>query len=71
LEDGWLLLSWFQDGVGQTPIDAREKGAKNISPRQLGVPLREKNDWLEAVLAEQEALIRALDRFKEAHAKST
>ena len=63
LEGGWLFVSWFQDGVGQTPINIQTRG-KSVPPRQLGALLSEQNRWLELVLAEQGTLARDLDLSK-------
>lgn len=36
LEDGWVFLAWFQDGVGPIPIDISSKVRSNVPAKQLG-----------------------------------
>jgi hypothetical protein len=64
LETGWLLLSWFQPGVGQIPINILTKSSK-IPPKQLGQYTTEQQRWLNLIFAETEVLEREFARFKQ------
>jgi hypothetical protein len=69
LESGWQFLSWFQDGVGDTPIHILSKTPGQIPPRQLAAYMKEQNRWLELISAEGEILSRECARFKQAYTK--
>jgi hypothetical protein len=70
VETGWQFLSWFQDGVGQTPIRVLSKTPQNIPARQLVEYMEDQDRWLKLVFAEREVLAREIERFKAAHSKS-
>jgi hypothetical protein len=67
LESGWQFLSWFQDGVGDTPINVLSKTPAQIPPRQLAAYMKDQNRWLEIVSAESEILARECAHFKQVH----
>jgi len=68
LEDGWVFLAWFQDGVGPIPIDISSKVRSNVPAKQLGQYKKIQNQWLELVIAEWGVLQQEVDRFKQANA---
>jgi NDP-sugar pyrophosphorylase family protein len=68
LQDGWVFLAWFQDGVGPIPIDISSKVRSNVPAKQLGQYKKIQNQWLELVMAEWGVLQQEVDRFKQANA---
>jgi hypothetical protein len=70
LEDGWVFLAWFQDGVGPIPIDISSKVSKNVPTKQLARYMKVQNQWLDLVMGEWRVLQHEVDCFKQAHATS-
>lgn len=67
LEAGWYFLSWFQEGVGQIPINLRGKTPSTIPARQLSAFNNERSRWLDLIISEGEVLTRERDRLKKAN----
>jgi hypothetical protein len=65
IETGWTLLGWFQDGVGDIPIDVRTPKDTPLD-KYLEISTQ-KHEWLNVVLAECELRAREKEQFKTAH----
>jgi hypothetical protein len=64
VEVGWDLLAWFQEGVGETPINI--KIPKDTPLMQYAELSKRHDKWLRLVFAEAEPLALERERFKKA-----
>jgi hypothetical protein len=64
VESLWSALSFFQDGVGPTPITPPLENVKNMPIEEMGEALGKYLPWSDLVSSDMQAIRREREAFK-------